>query len=162
MCIYKHSDPERGWSLLPGGTAKIQREKGMWPKQPRRLAEQPGAEGCPPQDGWRSQSQHLPSHKPASMTKPRLPVHTVNVLQHIRWVFILVKHISEKDGPVALSTRVTRQMHTKTEPLFWCRPVSSLANSHCDVPAAAHRYLVCQQAIDMLLKGNTQCSEKPP
>lgn len=45
MCLYKHSDPERGWSLLLGGTAKIQRGKGTWPKQLRRLAEQPGAEG---------------------------------------------------------------------------------------------------------------------
>ena len=63
---------------------------------------------------------------------------------------------------MALSTRVTRGMHTNTDPLFECMPVSSLANSHCHVPVAAHRYLVCQQAIDMLLKGNTQCLEKPP
>lgn len=50
-----------------------------------------------------------------------------------------MKQVSE-ERPMALNTRVTRGMHTKTELLFEGMPLSSLANSHCHVLATAHRY----------------------
>jgi len=78
------------------------------------------------------------------------------------WVFTLMERISERERPAALSGRATRGKHMKTEPLSEGMQVSPLAKTHRHVPAAAHRYLVCQQAADMLLKRNTQCSKKPP
>lgn len=138
MCIYKHSDPKRGWSTLLAGTGKIQREKCLWPRQARR-----------PTTRWVTQSEPTSPKSQASLDDQIVASCPHRGCAATHWVSVLMKHILEKERPMAPSARVARGMQTKTEPLVERMSVLSLANSHCHVPAAACRYLVCQQAIDI-------------
>lgn len=78
------------------------------------------------------------------------------------WLGVETREAHLGEGEAHGTKSKSYKRNADTEPLFEGMLVSSLANSHCHVSAAAHRYLICQQAVDRLLKGNTQHSEKPP